>query len=125
MSAFLCTPTHTWAAALITLGTTNQLATRDQIRELAVRYRALNNYALRARYGDAGVPLDSGATSLDSAIDWIRTHTPADCYQVLACLQYQCSEGACEKQPGWATLAAACKALEHHATPRASQVWSI
>ena len=126
MSAFLCSDVQTYAAALITIGAEGAtIAHFSDVRDLAVTYRALNNYALRARYGDTGVPLESGNAARDAAVDWIRTHTPADCYQVLRCLRYQCSEGDNEKQPGWAQLTAACDVLEKLTAGKSSDVWSI
>lgn len=126
MSAFLCSDTQTYAAALITLGVSGSTVVgHAEVREVARQYRALNNYALKARYNDEGQPLLSGDADLRKAIEWVRKHSAADCYQVLRCLRYQCSEGDCEKQPGWKTLTDACGAVQARAGATASDVWSI
>ena len=123
MSAFLCSDTHTYAAAIITL----RLGSKTGVTENAILFRALNNAGLRSRYNDKAVPLEPGKVALVEAEKWVDAATPADHYHVLCCLQYQCAEGACEKRPGWATLKAAIETARARAgaSISLSKVWSI
>ena len=121
MSAFLCTDHHTIVVALYG---SRKLA--GDVREIALALRALNNAALRARYDDEGVPFAGGFwNAVDRAERWLKTASPADIDGVARCLRYQCSEGDCENQPGWKTLATICEASHAAAAGAESGVWSI
>lgn len=125
MSAFLCSPLHTVTLALY-------MMRRDHVEETAVvvsiakSLRRLNNYALRARYGDSPKPLPRDLSPILAAANrWLSEASPADVFAIVECFKYQCSEGDCEKRPEWKTL------LDIHASARidsrgvASNLWSL
>jgi hypothetical protein len=121
MSAFLCTDLHTVAVAAY-----GSLKLNLGLAETAIALRALNNAALRARYNDEAVPLAASfKETLAAAAAWLYDASAADIDGLARCLRYQCSEGDCDSQPGWKTLAAICEASHAAAAGAESGVWSI
>lgn len=107
MSAFICSDRHTvsvaaWAAA-------RKLV--DDPINAAISLRAVNNHAIRCRYGDEATPLCGIANHLKHAEHELRNMPSANyadrwAFSLLRCLDYQCSEGdAKETNPAAPLLA--------------------
>jgi hypothetical protein len=116
MSAFLCSDRHIYniAAWAKFLGLVTDAA------KTAAELRALNNYALKCRYGDAPVGLKRVKAGITSASKELNhralasdpVQTDRYVYALTRCLNYQCSEGDTEKQPEWAVLQTILDALD-------------
>jgi hypothetical protein len=106
---------------------------RDDVNDNSVlvtmskQLRALNNYAMKARYGDRSIPLSTRSILQHAprAAAWLDSAKQADVFSIVECFKYQCSEGECEKHPVWKML------LDIHASARidargaTSGAWTI
>lgn len=126
MSSFLCTPLHTVALALYRMR-------RDHVNETPVlvstakQLRRLNNYALRARYGDSAKPLPRDLMpTIAAASLWLESAKPGDILAIAECFKYQCSEGECDSRPEWPLILDIVASARIDSRGRAeSSVWSI
>jgi hypothetical protein len=117
---------HTVAVALYAMR-------RDHVNKTAVlismakQLRRLNNYALRARYGDRPKPLPRDIfPSIAAANEWLETASAGDILGIVECFKYQCSEGECETRPEWPMMLdiVASARIDAQGKP-SSAVWSI
>lgn len=126
MSAFLCSNRHT--AVIAMLAHAPGIVDSAQLAETARILRALNDAALRARYGDKPNPLTRAefSAALQDAAAWMRTANNADICSAVRCFDYQCAEDIPDDYPGRAILADILARVS--ALPNAglnSAVWSI
>jgi hypothetical protein len=130
MSAFLCSDRHIYniAAWAKFLGLVTDAA------KTAAELRALNNYALKCRYGDAPVGLKRVKAGITSASKELQhralasdsVQTDRYVYALTRCLQYQCCEGHAADQEEWPMLMTIIDALGLRADKKMlAGIWSI
>lgn len=118
MSAFLCSDLHTHAIAIFWQGVTDEPAS-DTARTL----RALNNYALLARYGQE--PVQLGIQAVEAANQWIQDASEADVFSIVTCFRHQCAEGESDSLAGWSLMTEIYEASRAAAHGCTSDIWEI
>lgn len=130
MSAYLVSPKHTMAAAILAhrLNVPGICATE---RATAKLLRDDNNTALAARYGAEPIAMEDEEDvdmAETAALLWVISSTPAQHACVARCIRYQCGEGDCDERTGFQLLMRLVEATEALTTKQAQEAcntWSI